>query len=238
MSYESFVDILSSIFGRSGGRAAAEADQESPDEVSKELPWYMEPPKSGESKLTIVQITDVYTLDNFSHLKTMLQQIREAQGPDAQVVSMLTGDFLSPYLLSSIDRGAGMMKALQETPIDILTWGNHEADIPHATTCKHVKKWQGIWINSNMQSHAMMQYQVPYHIIEIKAPDKTHTKKIGLVAVLSNDPKLYAHFKSPGAFGGATIEGEFNVSVFCLVKASHYSRNDRLRLFLTNNSHQ
>ena len=40
---------------------------------------------------------------------------------------MLTGDFLSPYLLSSIDRGAGMMKALAATPIDILTWGNHEA---------------------------------------------------------------------------------------------------------------
>lgn len=178
---------------------------DSPDEVAMDKPWYMEPPQAGESKLTIVQITDVYTLDNFASLKTMLQEIRQAQGPNAHVVSMLTGDFLSPYLLASIDRGVGMMEALKATPIDILTWGNHEADIPHATTCKHVKDWTGIWINSNMQSHDMMKYQVPYHIIEIVSSDGTQTRKVGLVAVLSNDPKLYAHFKAPGAFGGATI---------------------------------
>ncbi len=179
---------------------------DSPDEIAVDRPWYMEPPKPGESKLTIVQITDVYTLDNFASLKTMLKQIRQSQGPKAQVVSMLTGDFLSPYLLASIDRGVGMMEALKATPIDILTWGNHEADIPHATTCKHVKEWTGIWINSNMQSHTMMKYQVPYHIIEIPSEDGSQKRKIGLVAVLSNDPKLYAHFKAPGAFGGATIE--------------------------------
>ena len=72
----------------------------------------------------------MYTLENFASLKTLLATIRQAQGEDGprnRVVSMLTGDFLSPYLLSSIDRGAGMMKALAATPIDILTWGNHEA---------------------------------------------------------------------------------------------------------------
>lgn len=205
MSLESFVEILGNLFGRGGGRASSEPNQEAKDEIAVDRPWYMEPPKAGESKLTIVQITDVYTLDNFASLKTMLKQIRESQGPDAQVVSMLTGDFLSPYLLSSIDRGAGMMEALKATPIDILTWGNHEADIPHAATCQHCKGWPGIWINSNMQSHDMMKYQVPYHIIEIPSPDGSHTKKVGLVAVLSNDPKLYAHFKG-GAFNGAKIE--------------------------------
>jgi 2',3'-cyclic-nucleotide 2'-phosphodiesterase (5'-nucleotidase family) len=212
MSLESFVEILGSLFGRGGGRRASEPNMESPDEIvggDGDRPWYMEPPRQGESKLTIVQITDVYTLDNFASLKTMLQQIRESQGPNGQVVSMLTGDFLMPYLLSSIDRGAGMMMALKETPIDILTWGNHEADIPHAATCKHVKDWPGLWINSNMQSHDMMKYQVPYHIIELPSSEdgsQQIVRKIGLVAVLSNDPKLYSHFKSPGAFGGATIE--------------------------------
>ena len=205
MSLDNFVEILGSIFGRSGGRSATQPNMESPDEVRKDHPWYMEPPKVGESKLTIVQITDVYTLENFPSLKTMLSEIRRAQGPNGKVVSMLTGDFLSPYLLSSIDRGAGMMAALKATPVDILTWGNHEADIDHRTTCKHVRKWPGIWINSNMQSHDMMKYQVPYHIIEIPSPDGSQTRKVGLIAVLSNEPNLYAHFKG-GAFGGAKIE--------------------------------
>jgi len=57
-------------------------------------------------------------------LKTALKEIRAAQGDD-KVVFLLTGDFLSPYLLSSVDRGQGMMDALAATPIDILTWGNH-----------------------------------------------------------------------------------------------------------------
>lgn len=68
------------------------------------------------------------TLENFPSLKTLIATIRAAQGEDGsrnKVVSMLTGDFLSPYLLSSVDRGAGMMNALAATPIDYLTWGNH-----------------------------------------------------------------------------------------------------------------
>jgi 2',3'-cyclic-nucleotide 2'-phosphodiesterase (5'-nucleotidase family) len=37
------------------------------------------------------------------------------------------------------------------------------------------------------------------------SPDGTNRRRVGLVAVLSNDPSLYKHFKPPGAFGGATI---------------------------------
>ncbi len=36
-----------------------------------------------------------------------------------------------PYLLSSIDRGRGMVQMLNQTPIDYVTWGNHEADLSH-----------------------------------------------------------------------------------------------------------
>lgn len=51
-----------------------------------------------------------------------------------------------------------------------------------------------------------MKYQQPYEVIEIESADGTNKRRIGLVAVLSNDPKLYSHFKKPGAFGGAKIE--------------------------------
>ena len=215
MSLDSFKDILAPIFGgfanRSGGRKSAKPDMPSldvddlPSDDLKNKTW-LNPCKHKETRLTIVQITDVYTLEHFPHLKTLLNSIRERQGPDSKVVSMLTGDFLSPYLLSSVDRGAGMMKALAATPIDILTWGNHEADIAHDTVCKHVKNWPGTFINTNMQSHDAMRYQKAYEIIEVTSADKSQTRRIGLVAVLSNDPKLYAHFKAPGAFGGAKID--------------------------------
>jgi hypothetical protein len=50
-----------------------------------------------------------------------------------------------------------------------------------------------------------MESQQEYDVIEIESPDGKNKRKVGLVAVLSNDPGLYSHFKAPGAFGGATI---------------------------------
>jgi len=115
-------------------------DREDPDDSR----WQPTPPKPSEARLTVVQITDVYTLENFASLKTMLKETREKikeyrcindnevmnkedlpqtlTKSETGVISMLTGDFLAPYLLSSVDRGKGMMKALAQTPIDYLTW--------------------------------------------------------------------------------------------------------------------
>jgi len=165
-----------------------------------------EAPKPSEARLTIVQITDVYTLQNFASVKTMLNEKRANLTPGSKVISMLTGDFLAPYLLSSVDKGKGMMNALAKTPIDYLTWGNHEADIDHRAVCKHVREFPGTWLNSNMQDHEAMDAQKPYDVVEVTSEDGSNTRKVGLAAVVSNDPSLYASFKKPGPFGGATIE--------------------------------
>ena len=51
---------------------------------------------------------------------------------------MLTGDFLMPYLLSTLDQGKGMMDLINATPIDYLTWGNHDGnDMAHADVMAH-----------------------------------------------------------------------------------------------------
>ena len=42
---------------------------------------------------------------------------------------------------------------LNKTPIDYLTWGNHEHDLDHADVMKREKEYKGVWVNSNMQSH-------------------------------------------------------------------------------------
>ena len=89
-SLDSFASILGQLWprarGRGGGRKPSVRD-EIDSEVSTgsaealEQPLYLQPLRQGEqSRLTIVQITDVYTLDNFASLKTFLKTIREAQG--------------------------------------------------------------------------------------------------------------------------------------------------------------
>jgi hypothetical protein len=57
-----------------------------------------------------------------------------------------------------------------------------------------------------MLDHEAMDAQQEYDVIEVTSPDGSNTRKVGLVAVLSDDPALYSHFKAPGAFGGATID--------------------------------
>ena len=202
---------------RGGGRAAGTPNKIDRPKVDTgdvdgnddddDAPWEVRPVAANEVRLIVLQITDVYTLENFASFKTLLKETRE-KAKGAKVVCVLTGDFLSPYLLSSIDRGSGMMRALCAVPFDYLTWGNHEADIEHRTVCRHVQKFYnngGKWINSNMLDHEMMQYQQEYDVVEISAPDGSQQRKVGLCAVLSDDKALYSHFKAPGAFGGATI---------------------------------
>jgi 2',3'-cyclic-nucleotide 2'-phosphodiesterase (5'-nucleotidase family) len=56
-----------------------------------------------------------------------------------------------------------------------------------------------------MLDHDEMEHQQEYDVVEIDSPDGSNKRKVGLCAVLSDDPALYSHFKAPGAFGGATI---------------------------------
>mmetsp|Transcript_14772 Transcript_14772/g.23101 ORF Transcript_14772/g.23101 Transcript_14772/m.23101 type:complete len:703 (+) Transcript_14772:196-2304(+) len=203
-----------------GGRTPSIPDMPSLDDDGTLDRWVPRlPTSSSEARLIIVQITDVYTLEHFASLKTMLTETRQnlnaygftatslmgGNGASDGVISVLTGDFLAPYLLSSVDRGNGMMNAIAKTPIDYLTWGNHEADIDHRTVCRHVRNYPGTWLNSNMQDHEAMDAQKPFDIVEVCSPDGTNKRRIGLVAVLSEDSALYDQFKAPGAFGGATI---------------------------------
>jgi 2',3'-cyclic-nucleotide 2'-phosphodiesterase (5'-nucleotidase family) len=115
------------VKGRGGGSAPTNPDQLETSEL-----WEASPCEPAEARLIILQVTDVYTLENFASFKTLLEETRK-NSEGAKVISMLTGDFLSPYLLSSVDRGFGMMHALDRIPMDYLTWGNHEADISHRT---------------------------------------------------------------------------------------------------------
>ena len=156
---------------------------------------------SSSVTLRLINVTDVYMLDNFPALKTLIQE-QKAANTSGTTVSMLTGDFLAPYLLSSLDFGKGMMKTLNATPIDYLIWGNHEHDLPHRHVMERAAEYQGKWINTNMQSHEAMPYQVDKDVVTAVSADGTHTRTMGLISLLTDQPGLYR----PNAFGGAKIE--------------------------------
>ena len=82
------------------------------------------------ARIRIVHITDIYTLKNFPSLKTLLLENKnEIEKIGGKVISVLTGDFLAPNLLSSFDKGQGMIDIMNKTPVDFVIWGNHEDDL-------------------------------------------------------------------------------------------------------------
>ena len=120
MPHPFHIPRIAKMFGAGGGRAP-----QKPNKIDQiDETWEASPTNSSEAKLIVIQCTDVYTLENFANMKTLIEETK-AKAVGAKVVSVLTGDFLSPYLLSAVDNGAGMMNALAKTPIDYLTWGNH-----------------------------------------------------------------------------------------------------------------
>ena len=144
----------------------------------------------------ILAVNDVYELDNLSRLKTAVAELRT---PNTWVT--LAGDFLSPSLLSSIDKGEGMVKTLNECGIDYVCFGNHEADISHPLLLKRVKESQFVWINTNMQKWPG-GVQLPTHAVLPVRDGDSVPRKIALLGLNTEDPGLY----KAGAFNGATIE--------------------------------
>jgi len=170
------------------------------------------PHANTAATLRVVQITDVYMLDEFPSLRNLIKAKREELNAvrgglrsGSKTVSMLTGDFLMPYLLSTVDKGQGMMTMLNETPIDYVTWGNHEDDLGHADVLRCERQYTGVWINTNMTTHESFQdsmCQKEFEVLEVRSADGSNVRRVGMIAVLSGEPMLY----KPGAFGGAVIE--------------------------------
>ena len=60
--------------------------------------------ENKQTRIRFVQITDVYTLENFPSFKTLVDAKR-TENTSGPTLSVLTGDFLAPYLLASLDKG-------------------------------------------------------------------------------------------------------------------------------------
>lgn len=150
--------------------------------------------------LRIVQINDVYELDNFPHLKTLVDQYDTSGSPDGPdiCIAICAGDFLAPSLLSSLDKGTGMVDILNAVGCDYVCLGNHETDVGDEALVNRIKQSNFEWINSNLPDlRDKLDVDLPkYKILEVG------DKKVALLGLMTEDPSLYR----PGAFGGASIQ--------------------------------
>jgi len=151
-------------------------------------------------KFRILAINDVYELENFPRVKTLVDQ-HKAEWPAENVVATLAGDFVAPSLLSSLDGGAGMIKVLNALPIDYVCFGNHESDIPYVKLRMRIQEFGGVWLNSNMPG---FEPELPeYSLRRLRGldgePDARLVAFIGLLIGGGRFSKTYRQ----GVFGGA-----------------------------------
>jgi len=169
--------------------------------------------------LRVVHTNDVYELDNFSHLKTLVEahtqkpnpiqtsgdtgsSSEQPDGPHRTLVT-LGGDFLAPSLLSSLDHGVGMVDCMNEAGVSHVCFGNHECDIQADALKKRIEQSRFGWVNSNMQElNGKLQVQTPEYDIVTVSNSQGITKRVAILGLLTPDPALYR----PGSFKGAAIE--------------------------------
>jgi len=149
--------------------------------------------------LRVIQINDVYELENLPHFKTLVEANKE--GPDKTLI-VLAGDFLAPSLLSSLDKGRGMVDVLNKCDFTHVSIGNHETDVPSDALAQRIAQSNFVWLNTNMRE---LDEKIGCHtnlddVIEVKRGD--YIRKVALIGVLTEDSGLYR----PGAFANAKIE--------------------------------
>jgi len=93
--YLSLIAIVDSVAAFAVPRGGGGRAPGRPDQVSEQEAWTPHPSEPKEARLIVIQVTDVYTLEHFGSLKTLIEETK-ANANGACVCSVLTGDFLSP----------------------------------------------------------------------------------------------------------------------------------------------
>jgi hypothetical protein len=133
--------------------------------------------------LTLVAVNDVYDLEHLPKLRTLVDTVK-AERAGGTVITTLAGDFLSPSVLSSLDRGRGMVQVLNAVGVDYACFGNHEADVGLKALRKRLGEFDATLINSN----------VPGAVDGAPATavvDLPGGKRVGLLGLLTSEPGVF-----------------------------------------------
>jgi 5'-nucleotidase len=148
--------------------------------------------------LRIVQVNDVYTLENLPRLATLLAHHAETRPADA-FLAIMAGDFLAPSILSSLDAGQGMVECLNALGMTHVVLGNHEDDVPVAQLRERIRELHAKCLGTNL--HGFDPPLVTRDVVDVAAPGGRRVR-VGLVGVLMDDATVYRH----APFGGAELE--------------------------------
>ena len=189
----------------------------------------------GNTSVTVrlVAINDVYDLSNLPMLATLIKSLH----PKPSAVT-LSGDFLSPSPLSSIDNGRGHVAAIRAAGITHVCLGNHEADLQINVLKDRLNELQRRGsvkvLNSNISGLSRHSSEMDFITSECKSVS------VALIGLMSDESDMFRD----GKFRGLSIKNVLKTyaeisdqldnlatnNVSCIVPLTHQSLQGDLNL--------
>ena len=156
----------------------------------------------------------MYELGNLPRLATLVAERRREQlERGGAFFTTIAGDFVSPSVLSGLDKGRSMVSTLNGVPIDYACFGNHEADIPLPDLGLRTEEFNGVWLNSNVP--AFEPALPPFAIVDVPAANA----RVGLIGLLTSERGIFRKDKMRGLSIEPTAEAAARWSA--LLRAEH-----------------
>lgn len=140
---------------------------------------------SPEATLTFLQFNDVYEISpvegrgGFAQLMTALKEERAKAEHSITVVS---GDFLSPSVLSNVTKGKQMIEMFNAVGVNVVTLGNHEFDFGTTILKQRMDESNFVWLGTNVfdqNNNVIGKVTAPFYIKEIAGI------KVGFIGILT-----------------------------------------------------
>jgi 2',3'-cyclic-nucleotide 2'-phosphodiesterase (5'-nucleotidase family) len=140
--------------------------------------------------LRIIKINDVYELDSFPRLNTLIDQHKyKEQSKEVTdiCITLCAGDFLAPSLLRSLDdKGTSIMVDILNAIIgcDYVCLGNHENDVGTDALIQRIHESKFVWINSNLPDYKL-GVDVTEHVVilSVGAADGKRQVNVALIGI-------------------------------------------------------
>lgn len=169
-------------------------------------------------RIRFVHVNDIYTLQNLPQLRNLISSCGEEM-PAGNVIVTVGGDVVSPYPLSALDKGRGMIDVLLKCGVRYACFGNHEADVSLEALKSRLQEWQsggGVWLNTNIPD-LLPEMGLPTHTT-VTGFSKNHqlARRVAILGVCTIDQGLYT---APADFGGALeTASSCNESAYAMAK--------------------
>lgn len=104
-------------------------------------------------RLTFLHFNDFYEINEIDQIggaAMLMTALKDARKKSDYSFTIVSGDFLSPSLISEFSKGSHIIKLFNEMKVDMVTLGNHEFDFGLSILKKRMGESSFIWLNSNI----------------------------------------------------------------------------------------